>query len=91
MRLFAILAYLLFMAGCATGISTYDYYHMADGSTKVHVKSANEIGTMTMGINRDTGTLEVIIGDMSKKSDTVEVLSIARDMVHDVTSISGGQ
>lgn len=85
----------LLLTGCATGVSTYEYTHNADGSTTVKIKSANEIeGGMKMGINRDTGTLEVELGTMSKRDNTVEALSIARDMVHDVTAVvtpgSGG-
>ena len=79
------------LTGCATGISTYEYTHMADGSTHVEVSSANEIENMKMGINRETGTLEVEIGGMTKKSDTVEVMNAARDMIHDATNPGGGQ
>jgi hypothetical protein len=46
---------------------------------------------MKMGINRETGTLEVEIGGMTKKSDTVEVINAARDMIHDVTNPGGVQ
>lgn len=85
----ALMLILLFaMTGCATGISTYEYTHLADGSTAVKVKSANEISQMKMGINRETGTLEVEIGELSKKSDTVEVLGLARDMVRDVATVA---
>ena len=76
------------LSGCATGISTYEYTHLADGSTAVKVKSANEIGTMQMGINRETGTLEVVIGDLSKKSDTAIVVDSIRNIVHDVTAVA---
>ena len=76
----------IILSGCATGVSTYEYTHLADGSTAVKIKSANEIGSMQMGINRETGTLEVVVGDLTKKSDTVEVMGIARDMVRDVAT-----
>ena len=89
-----ILILLFAITGCATGVSTYEYTHLSDGSTVVKIKSANEIGSMQMGINRETGTLEVVVGDLTKKSDTVEVLGIARDMVRDVatavTPLPGG-
>jgi hypothetical protein len=78
---------LLFLTGCATGLSTYEYTHMADGSTHVEVKSANEIEQMKMGINRETGTLEVEIGGLTKKDNTVEVVNSVKDMIHDVTAI----
>jgi len=85
----------LLLTGCATGVSTYEYTHNADGSTTVKIKSANEIeGGMKMGINRDTGTLEVELGTMTKNSDTVEVVNGVKDIVHDVTAVvtphSGG-
>ena len=83
---YLILLFLVILTGCATGVSTYKYTHLADGSTSVEVKSANEIGTMKMGINRETGTLEVEIGDLSKKSDTVEVVNGIRGIIHDVTN-----
>lgn len=76
------------MFGCATGVSTYEYTHMADGSTHVEVKSANEIEQMEMGINRETGTLEVKIGGMTKNSDTVEVVGSVERMIHDVSAIA---
>lgn len=74
--------------GCATGVSTYKYYHNADGSTSVEIKSANEIdGGMEMGINRETGTLEVKIGTLTKNSDTVEVVGSVERIIHDVTTV----
>ena len=85
-----ILLLVLLLTGCATGVSTYEYAHMADGSTVVNVKSANEIENMKMGINRETGTLEVEIGGMTKRSDTVEVMNAARDMIHDATNPGTG-
>ena len=81
----------LLLTGCATGVSNYEYTHMADGSTHVKVSSANEIEEMEMGINRETGTLEVKIGGMTKKSDTVEVIDAVKDIVHDVTNPGGVQ
>ena len=84
-----LIVLVLTLAGCATGVSTYEYTHMADGSTHVEVSSANEIEEMEMGINRETGTLEVKIGGMTKKSDTVEVIDAVKDIVHDVTNPGG--
>lgn len=77
---------LILLGSCATGVSTYEYTHMADGSTHVEISSANEIEQMEMGINRETGTLEVKVGGMTKKSDTVEVMDAVKDIVHDVTN-----
>jgi hypothetical protein len=85
-----IVILLVMLTGCATGVSTYKYVHGEDGSTYVEVHSANEIEQMKMGINRETGTLEVEIGGMTKKSDTVEVMEIAKDMIHDVTNPGSG-
>jgi hypothetical protein len=91
MKLLFVIFMLWVLTGCATGVSTYEYTHMADGSTHVEVKSANEIEQMKMGINRETGTLEVEIGGMTKKSDTVEVLDRVENIIHDVTNPGGGQ
>ena len=78
----------LLLTGCATGVSTYEYTHNVDGSTTVKIKSANEIeGGMKMGINRDTGTLEVELGTMTKNSDTVEVVNGVKDIIHDVVNV----
>jgi hypothetical protein len=82
---------MLLLNACATGISTYDYTHNADGSTTVHVKSANEINNMQMGINRETGTLEVTIGELTKKSDTAEILGSVKEIVHDVVMVATPQ
>lgn len=84
--LMAVLMALL-LTGCATGVSTYEYTHLADGSTAVKIKSANEIGNMQMGINRETGTLEVVVGDLNKRSDTAEVVAGIKDIIHDVTTV----
>ena len=71
--LFILLTFVL-LSGCAAGVSTYEYRHMADGSTWVKVKSANEIKDMKMGINRETGTLDVEIGSLDKKSEVETVV-----------------
>ena len=84
-----LIVLVLTLAGCATGVSKYKYVHSSDGSTYVEVHSANEIEEMEMGINRETGTLEVKIGGMTKKSDTVEVIDAVKDIVHDVTNPGG--
>ena len=86
-----LIVLVLTLAGCATGVSKYKYVHSSDGSTYVEVHSANEIEEMEMGINRETGTLEVKIGGMTKKSDTVEVMASAERMVHDITNPGGIQ
>jgi len=89
MKLFtALFAATLILSGCAASISTYEYTHLSDGSTAVKVRSANEIGNMQMGINRETGTLEVTIGDMTKKTDTAEVVAGIKEIVHDVASVA---
>lgn len=85
MKIFLMSVLILTLCACATGVSTYKYVRSADGSVEVYVKSANEVGQMTMGINRETGELEVDIGDMTKKSDTVEVVKSVKDIVHDLT------
>ena len=89
MKVLMIVLCSLMAGGCATGVSTYEYTRMMDGSAIVKVKSANEVKQMKMGINRETGTLEVEIGDMTKKSDTVEVINGVKAMIHDVTNPGG--
>ena len=93
MKIIMLLIVIIFVAtSCATGVSTYEYQHNADGSTYVKVKSVNEITDgMKMGINRDTGTLEVEIGNMTKKSDTAAVVSSVENIIHDVTNLGEGR
>ena len=80
---------LLMLSSCATGASTYEYRHLADGSTEVKIKSANEIeGGMEMGINRDTGTLDVKIGNMTKKSEVETVVSGLDSIIGNVTKLA---
>ena len=67
------------VAACAG--STYSYKKNADGSAEVLVKSKNEIDSMRMYINRETGELEVDIGGMTKKSDVEAVGAIIKDVV----------
>ena len=90
MKIFLLIITLIFITGCATGVSTYEYTHMADGSTHVEVKSANEIEAMKMGINRETGQLEVEIGGMTKADNTAAIVGSIQGIVHDLSPIPGG-
>lgn len=88
MKILFVIVIALILSGCtANGVSKYEYEHYADGSTKVKVKSVNEIGSMNMGINRETGTLEVTIEGVTKKSDTAEVVGSIKEIIHDVTTV----
>lgn len=88
--LLAVLAGGMALNGCAgnmaKGVSTYDYRHNADGSTTAHIESVNEIKSLSMKINRDTGYLEVEVGDMTKRDD---VVAVAKSFENVTTNLAG--
>ncbi len=90
-----LIAATIALGGCAMGASVYKYEHHADGSTSVYIKSVNEIeGGMKMGINRDTGTLEITLGNLSKKSEVETVVRGFENVTGNIAAIlnptSGG-
>lgn len=89
-----ILFVITILVSCAAGRSTYEYTHNADGSTYVKISSVNEIGTLEIGIDRETGTLEVTVGDMSKKSEVETVVkgfeNVTGNIVKALNPASGG-
>ena len=89
MKGFIILFIIVILTTACAG-SSYHYVKNADGSAEVLVKSKNEIDSMRMYINRETGELEVDIGGMTKKSDVEAVGDIIKDVTGLANPASGG-
>ena len=87
MRYFIMILILTLLTGCAAnGRSTYDYQRNADGSVSLYIDSVNQVDKLFISFNRTTGELEIDLGGLTKKSDTVEILESVRGITSNITA-----